>query len=149
MVNPNDSIRFRNVISKRYKLYNKDIAEVMEAFLTEVSKININIKGPLFYSINDVPNNDIMEMEFFISIKEDKAEVYDDMDFHSYFSIENMISESIFEDFEKNTEITYAILNKYLKQNKLIQVTPIFHVISGDQTLQYALIKIGVSENEN
>lgn len=149
MVNPNDSIRFRNVISKRYKLYNKDIAEVMEAFLTEVSKININIKGPLFYSINDVPNNDIMEMEFFIPIKEDKAEVYDDMDFHSYFSIENMISESIFHDFEKNTEITYTILNEYLKQNKLIQVTPIFHVISGDQTLQYAFIKIGVSENEN
>ena len=38
------------------------------------------------------------------------------------------------------------LFKKYMKENKLEQVTPLFAVISGDDTLQYISYKVGVIE---
>ncbi|MGF7046817.1 hypothetical protein J2T13_001319 [Paenibacillus sp. DS2015] len=35
----------------------------------------------------------------------------------------------------------------YIEHHKLRQVTPIFHIISGDRSLQYVFIKIGIVSN--
>ena len=59
-----------------------------------------------------------------------------------------MISVCIFSDFEKNTEVAYKVLLDYIEHNEWHQVTPIFHVISGDQSLPYLFVKIGVSRGE-
>jgi hypothetical protein len=149
MVNPNDSIRFTNVISRKYRFHYNDMQKALEDFINDVMKLNVILKGPLFYSINNVPIDELLNVEFFTSVKNDKVSLMEDMSFHSYFSIENMISYCLFSNFESNTEVAYRILIDYMEQNNLKQVTPIFHVLSGNHTMQYAFIKIGVSNDSN
>lgn len=87
-----------------------------------------------------------MNVEFFMPVREDYVDTKDIMEFHSYFSIENMISHSIYDKVEQNTELVYRLLLDYIEENELQQVTPIFHVMSGDRSFPYIFIKIGVSE---
>lgn len=147
MINSYDNIRLTNVISKKYYFNYKDFEEVMKDFLNGVSKLGVQIKGFPFYSINKFPEKDEnTAMEFFISVRESTVNVPEDMMFHSYFSIEDMISMTVFEDYDKSSEKSYEELKKYMKENKLEQVTPLFAVISGDDTLQYISYKVGVIE---
>lgn len=150
MINPNDSIRFTNVVSKKYQFYYKDMGKVIKEFLSDIEKKGAIIKGPLFYSLNNIPMDKNMNVELFMPIEQDKFEIDKDMCFYSYFSIEDMVSIYMYANFEKNTEIGYSVLLNYMDENKLEQVTPIFHVILGDETMRYVCIKVGViSEEEN
>lgn len=148
MINPNDSIRFTNVISKKYHFYYEDMDKAIKEFLNNIDRKGAIIKGPLFYSLNNIPMDKMMDVELFMPIEQDKLEIDKDMCFYSYFSIENMVSIYIYANFEKNAEIAYAALLNYIDENKLKQITPIFHVLSGDQTMQYVIIKIGTISDE-
>ncbi|MBA4535591.1 DUF5085 family protein [Bacillus aquiflavi] len=149
MINPNDSIRYMNVVSKTYHFHYNDIDDIMKRFLTEVVQ-NTMIKGPLFYSINNVPMDEMVNAEFFMPIEEDHLELGNEMYFHSYYAVEDMLSICLYDQFEKHTEVAYHMLLEYMEQNDLTQTTPFFHVISGDETLQYVFIKVGVyKKNEN
>lgn len=148
MINPNDSIRFKNVVSKKYSFYYEDMDKAIEEFLDNICEKGAVAKGPLFYSLNNIPMDKMMNVEFFMPIEQDKFEVDNGVYFHSYFSIENMVSIYICDNFEKNTEVAYAALLNYIDENKLKQVTPIFHVILGDETMRYAAIKIGTISDE-
>lgn len=143
MINPNDSIRLTNVVSRKYRFYYEDMEEVIKEFLDNIYKKGAVVKGPLFYSLNNIPMDKIMDVELFMPIEQDKFEIDNGVCFHSYFSIENMVSIYICDNFEKNTEIAYAALLNYIAENKLKQVTPIFHVALGDETMRYVAIKIG------
>ncbi|NMM62861.1 DUF5085 family protein [Clostridium sp. P21] len=145
MINKHDYIRLTNVISQKYYFNYKDFENVMKEFLDEVNALKVHIKGFPFYSINMFPTiNENVGMEFFISVEEDYIDVPEGMDFHSYFSIENMVSTTVFNDYEKNSEEAYSKLQSFIKENKLEQTTPFFNVPSGDDTLQYVFLKIGV-----
>lgn len=148
MINPNDSIKFTNVVSKKYRFYYEDMDKVLKEFLNDIDRRGAIIKGPLFYSFNNIPMDKNMDVELFMPIEEDKFQIDKDMCFYSYFSIENMVSIYMYANFEKNTEIAYAALLNYIDENKLKQVTPIFHVILGDETMRYAAIKIGTISDE-
>lgn len=149
MIDSNDSIRYTNVVSKRCRFHYKDIDEVIKSFLEELVNQKLTVKGPLFYSINNVPMDEIVDGELFMPIQEDDMELKEDMNFHSYFSIEGMISICINTQFERLTEVAYRVLLDYIEDNKLSQATPIFHIISGDRSLQYVFIKIGVYKKPN
>lgn len=145
MINTYDYIRLTNVISQKYYFNYKDFENAMKDFLNEVNALNVNIKGFPFYSINVFPTtNENVGMEFFISVEEDYINVPEGMNFHSYFSIENMISTTVFNDYEKNSNEAFLRLKKFINENKLEQITPFFNVISGDYTLQYIFLKVGV-----
>ncbi|UFT99209.1 DUF5085 family protein [Radiobacillus kanasensis] len=146
MINPNDSIRYTNVISRKYEFQYQELENVFNDFVQEVIHLGATIKGPLFYSVNNVPMDEVLLSEFFIPIHEDDLVVPEDMRFHSYFSVENMISIYVHNHFETKTEVAYRLLLDYISDNELEQVTPIFHVISGDHSMQYAMIKIGVQK---
>lgn len=152
MINPNDSIRFTNVVSKRYRFNYRDMDKAMVEFRNEIDKRGVSAKGPLFYSLNNVPTDKMMNVEFFMPIEQHRFETDEDIYFHSYFGVDNMISISVYANFEKNTQIAYAALLNFINENKLKQVTPIFHVILGNETMEYVVIKVGVisiEENEN
>lgn len=150
MINTHDYIRLTNIISKKYYFNYKDFENVMKEFLNNINTLKLNINGFPFYSINMFPTvNENVSMEFFISVKESYVEVPKDMAFHSYFSIENMISTNVFNDYEKNSEEVYLKLESFIEENKLEQTTPFFNVISGDETLQYAFLKVGVASINN
>ncbi|ADU31802.1 DUF5085 family protein [Evansella cellulosilytica] len=145
MINPMDSIRYKNVVSKRYQVYYRDLDSVIEEFVTEIVEQEGTLKGPLFYSLNNIPLDEIMQIELFMPIEEDDMALLDGQYFHSYFSVEDMISLCLFDEFETKTEIAYRALIDYIEEQQLKQITPIFHVVSGDETLQYMFIKIGVT----
>lgn len=145
MINTFDHIRLTNVISKKYYFNYKDFEEVMKGFLNKVNELGVQIKGFPFYTINRFPEKDEnTAMEFFISVRESTVKVPEDMMFHSYFSIEDMISMTVFEDYEENCEKALYELQKFIEENNMNQVTPFFNVVSGDDTLQYITLKVGV-----
>lgn len=145
MINIYDDIRLTNVISKEYYFNYRDFEDVMEDFLDIIGELNVKIKGFPFYSINKFPKkNEYVAMEFFIAVTDSYVDVPEDMKFHSYFSIEDMISITVFNDYEKNAKKAYKELKKFAKKNKLKQITPFFNVIGGDDTLQYNILKVGV-----
>lgn len=146
MLNNQDSIRYRNVLSKKYRFHYKDMEKAIEDFMTKVSELKATVKGPLLYSLNNLPMDEMMNVEFFMPVKEDFIDTKEIMDFHSYYNIENMISQSLYNNVEQNTELVYRIMLDYIEEHDLEQVTPIFHVMSGDRSFPYVFIKIGVSE---
>ena len=151
MINPHDSIRYTNVVSRKYRFHYKEMENVLRDFQQDVLKLgtSVKVKGPLFYSINNVPMDEVIHGEFFLPVHQDNVRVMEDMQFHSYFSIENMVSHCLFAHFESLTEVSYRILFDYMSYYHLIQNTPIFHVISGDKSLNYVFIKIGVVQQKN
>lgn len=148
MINPTDSIKYRNVVSRKYIFHANDIEQAFKEFLEDVAQTQADIKGPLFYSINNVPTEKLVKAEFFIPVRDEKIELEEDMLFHSYFEISGMISNYLFFEFEKTAEIGYARLFDYMEENRLRQVTPIFHILSGDKSFQYVKIAIGVASEE-
>ncbi|MFD0588497.1 DUF5085 family protein [Paenibacillus sp. GCM10027627] len=148
MVLLGDSIRYTNVISKRYRYHYSDTNDVMESFLNDVGDTKATIKGPLFYSINNLPMDEMVNAEFFMPVYENQVETRENMYFHSYYNIEDMITFCIHDQFETATEEAYGALMHYMDQNGLQQVTPIFHIISGDRSLAYVNIKIGIAPEE-
>jgi len=146
MINPNDSIRFTNVVSSKYSFHYSEFKEVMQNFIESVVRCDASVNGPLFYSINNVPKDEMVSAEFFIPVEEDQINGTGGMKFHSYFCVEDMISICLYQNFQQQTEVAYALLLEYVAQNQLKQVTPIFHVITGDETLQYVYIKMGVGQ---
>lgn len=145
MINPKDAIRYTNVVSKTYRFHYKNMDDIINQFLFELVQQKVTIKGPLFYSMNNAPMDEMVNAEFFMPIEEDNLEVMKDTYFHSYYSIEDMISICLFDQFEKNTEIAYYMLLEYMELNDLNPTTPFFHIITGDETLQYVFIKVGVT----
>ncbi|MEH7381279.1 DUF5085 family protein [Bacillus sp. JJ1533] len=143
MINPNDSIRYTNVISKKFRFHYHEMNAVMNGFFQDVAKLGVTMKGPFFYSINNVPMDEIVHAELFMPIREDAAPVHDDFEFHSYFSIEEMASICLHKEFEKNTQVAYHMLFSYIEESNLRPITPIFHVVSGDENFRYMFIKIG------
>lgn len=148
MVLLGDSIRYTNVLSKKYSFHHHDMNEVIEGFFDDIVKSTATVKGPFFYSINNVPTDEIVYAEFFMPVEQNDVDVPEGMFFHSYFNIEDMVTFCVYERVEEATEIAYGHLIAYIHQNRLRQVTPIFHVVSGDHSLQYVSIKIGIAPAE-
>lgn len=144
MINPHDSIKLTNVVSRKYHFHYKDMELSIADFINDLVKLGVTIKGPLVYSLHNVPMDEMMNVEFYMPIEEDHVQIPDNMSFQSYFLIDNMISTVDLVNEEASTEAAYAKLINYIEENHLQQATPIFHVVSGDQTLQYVFIKIGV-----
>ncbi len=149
MINPNDSIRCTNVVSKKYRYPYKEMGDALADFNQRIVGQGASVKGPFFYSINNVPMEKVVHGEFFLPIHQDRIRLADGMSFHSYFSIENMISDFVLADFEKYMEVSYRILIDYMKDRHLRQATPIFHVLSGDAEMPYIHVKIGVMPEDN
>lgn len=145
MINPSDSIEYTNVISRKYSTKFGYIDALIKEFLDDIGKLNVSVRGPLFYSIINFDKNETMEIEIFMPVKEDYVNVMDDMYFHSYYSVEDMVSCSIYSDFENTTKEAYKMIADYISKNNLKQVTPIYHIVSGDRTLQYVIVKVGAA----
>lgn len=97
--------------------------------------------GPVFYSLNNVPKDKKMKVEFFIPVKE-IVDTKDEMKFHSFYSVEQMISMRITNDFEHKTEEAYSALLQFIQSQNLIQLTPPYHIIDTVDNA-FVTIKIG------
>lgn len=64
VVNPKDSIKYTSVVSRKYHFYYKDLEQHLSDFMSDVFQLKATIKGPLFYSINNIPLDEMLHAEF-------------------------------------------------------------------------------------
>ena len=111
-------------------------------FFGEVKQLGAHPNGPFFYSLNNVPKDKIMRVEFYLPVKEN-IDAKGDMKFHSFYSVEQMVSTRIKGDFERNTEMAYSALFQFLDTYNLKQMTPPYHIIDNVGEQQFVTIKVG------
>lgn len=148
MINNNDSLKFSRVISKKIYIEYNDLKDEMEQFLLDINSCRAIPTGNFFYSLNNIPIDGKMDVELFCPIKESDFQVSSNLQFHSYYSIDNMISYCLYANIEKNVEVAYGLLLKYMNIYGLKQVTPFFHYFSGSKDRQHVYIKVGVAVKE-
>lgn len=143
MINTNDSIRYGNVISKKYSFYYKDMERVLGDFKLKMEIRGLHPAGPLFYSLLNVPLDEKPAIEVFMPVEEDGTDETDDMEFHTYYDVEHMLSIIVAEHFETETEAAYSALLELMEQYSLVQTTPFYHIVMGDKSFRYVIIKVG------
>ena len=107
MVNLKDSIRYKNVISKRFTTNFSDVEKCFETFSQELKEKDIMVKGPFYVAINDLSEEGPLDVELFASIYP-LQNVPDGMNFHTYYSVEHMASMVVKNNIDKN-------VTKYLR----------------------------------
>ncbi len=142
MINPHDSIRCMNVLSRMYQFHYLDMSDVMKDFIEDATQLG-TYRGPMFYALHNIPQDEVMLGEFFLPLEEPVADAGDELTFHSYYSIENLLGISILGQFETNTEVAYRLLIDYMTEHNLRQNTPFYHIFNVDDTMQQVSIKVG------
>lgn len=128
-----DVFEARNVIRKRTSFHVSQMREELDAFMTAVEEAGGHPSGPVVYSLNNVPYDGNMDIEFFLPLEEDYIEV-EGMRFSSYFEINHVIMASVDHDYEDLTKEVYARLLWSLKQNNQEQNTPFYHILIPEGT---------------
>lgn len=142
------SIAYTNVVSREYIFHYPDMKEAIEDFMSEISKVNLTIKGPMFYALKNIPSDGNMYIELFMPVNEDKIPISETLQFRSYYYVDEMLMKRYTGDYEKLTEQVYGEMLQYMEDNNLNLASPIYHVFSGDESLQYVEVKIAVFNEE-
>lgn len=129
-----------NVVRRRETFAYKEMSEHIEQFVADVKKSGGTPTGMFFYSLNNTPFDEVVDIEFFISVDEDYIEGNNLM-FSSYFEINNTIQITVQNDFETLTEIAYAKLIATIEHNQQDIRTPFYHIINrGEDKLSVTVV---------
>ncbi|MGG0184812.1 DUF5085 family protein [Bacillus rhizoplanae] len=148
MIIEGQSIAYTNVVSKEYYFHYEDMEEAIEDFMSEIAKANLTVKGPMFYALKNIPSDENMYVELFMPVNEDKIPASETIQFRSYYYVDEMLMKRYTGDYEKLTEHVYVEMLQYMEDNNLNLASPIYHVFSGDESLQYVEVKIAVYSEE-
>ena len=118
----------RNVIKKRKTFHVSQMRNELDAFMTAIYEAGGHPAGPIVYSLNNVPHEGNMDIEFFLPLEEEFLEVKG-MKFSSYFEINNIIMVTLNHDYEELTKEAYARLLWTLEKNNREQQTPFYHIL--------------------
>lgn len=124
-------IGFQNVVSKRAICHYSEMKKNYENFVSGIADEGYNLKGPYFYSLNNVPKDEMVDIEMFFPIIEN---IFEAKGYHfaSYFEINQLLKIIIIGDFDSRTEQSYAELLITLEENNLSIATPFYHVLPKD-----------------
>ena len=125
----NHEIAYQNVVSKYYRFAPADIDAAIQDFHKILEEGGYEITGNLFYSmLSDPRDEEIMEAEIFLPIIEGEYTPQEDekVSFNSYFNIKPMVMTRVLDDFEQQAQVKYWEVIHYIKQNGLVQTTPVF-----------------------
>ncbi|MBC1412861.1 DUF5085 family protein [Listeria welshimeri] len=136
---------FQNVVSKRTKFHYSEMEKNYEDFASGITDGGYSIKGPYFYSLNNVPTDEMIDVEMFFPIIENSFEV-EGYQFASYFEINQLLKTTIVGDFDRTTEHSYAGLLVTLEENKLNLATPFYHIFPKNGS-KYVDLYIGYYRN--
>lgn len=139
-----NKIAFQNVVRQRLSFHYSEMEEHLEQFINGIVEAGYQLKGPFFYSLNNVPLNEVIEIELFIPISNDLFSLKG-YNFSTYFEISNLLKTIIKGDLKTLTEIEYAKLIIAMEKNDLEMVTPFYHVVPKNG-LEYLELLVGYSE---
>ena len=140
-----NKIAFQNVVRQRLSFHYSEMEEHLEQFIKGIVEAGYQFKGPFFYSLNNVPLNEVIEIELFMPISNDVFSLKG-YNFSTYFEISNLLKTIIKGDIKTLTETEYAKLIIALEENDLEMVTPFYHVVPKNG-LEYLELLVGYSEN--
>jgi len=146
MCNLHDFMHYSNVVSKSYQVP-KDRSELaIQDFLAETFGLGLKCVSLPFLTI-DILENDMLRICIYISIEADSPELPADMHYDSYFAVDDMASICVTGDVQKNMSGAYVKLYDFLKKESRQAITPAFHIMGGDQSLQYTIVKVGYADD--
>ena len=140
-----NKIAFQNVVRQRLSFHYSEMEEHLEQFIKGIVEAGYQFKGPFFYSLNNVPLNEVIEIELFMPISNDVFSLKG-YNFSTYFEISNLLKTIIKGDIKTLTETEYAKLIIALEKNNLEMVTPFYHVVPKNG-LEYLELLVSYSEN--
>lgn len=128
MIVENHQIAYRNVASKLYRFVPEEMNLAISDFDNILSENGYHPDGRMFFSIISDPTDEVMTVEVFLSIEESQFHLNSDeeVNFHSYFSVNHMIMTRITDDFDEQSQVKYWELMDYLKRHHMTQKTPVF-----------------------
>lgn len=134
-------LAFQNVVRKRMSFHYSELEKHLEQFVSGVVDAGYQLKGPFFYSLNNVPLNEIVDIEMFMPVSNDIFQL-EGYKFSTYFELNNLLKTVVRGDFASMTEVGFAKLIVSLEENDLEMATPFYHVIPKDG-LQYLELLVG------
>ena len=137
-----EKLAYQNVVSRRAKFHYSKLGEQLESFVSDVVRVGGTPRGPYFYSLNNVPLDEITDIEFFLPIQESVLRPDQGMQFHSYFEICPLAAGIVKGDVESQTELVYAQLLAALDSRGLVINAPFFHAFPSDRS-KYASVYLG------
>ena len=129
----------RNVIKKRSTFHVSQMKNELAAFMSAIDEAGGHPAGPIVYSLNNIPYEGNMDIEFFLPLEEEFLEV-EGMQFSSYFEINNIIMVTLNHDYEELTKEAYARLLWTLEENNREQHTPVYHILQTEGTGQVTIL---------
>ncbi|WP_054950396.1 DUF5085 family protein [Numidum massiliense] len=147
MIVENHVIAHRNVASKLYRFVPEEIDLAMTDFDTILREHGYHTNGTLFFTIMSDPTAEIMTAELFLAIEEDDFDVdpEEEIQFHSYFFVDQMLMTRITADFNEQSQVQYWALIDYINKHDMSQRTPIFVVYKRSNAGEpYVEMSVGV-----
>ena len=138
-------LAYQNVVSRRRRFHYGELAVQLGRFVSDVLGHGGRPRGPAFYSLNNVPLDEITDIEFFLPIREAAFAAPDGMRFHSYLEISPTVRGIVTGEVERRTEYVYAQLLAALESRGLRVNAPFFHVFPDDGSA-YATVYLGYAE---
>ena len=139
---------YRNVVWHSYKLHYADFERALEDFNQKLVNAHLTISGPLFYALHNVPLDEMMEIDIFVPVEQTYVSREKTLLFQTYFFIDGMLMTRMKGDYEENTEVAYAEIFHFVKDNNLQITSPIFHILRGDDEVQWVDLKVKVFDPE-
>lgn len=137
-------IAFQNVVRKRLSFHYSELEKHLEQFVSGIVDTGYQLKGPFFYSLNNVPLNEIVDIEMFMPVSNDIFHL-EGYKFSTYFELNNLLKTVVKGDFSSMTEVGFAKLVVSIEVNGLEIATPFYHVLPKDG-LQYLELLVGYTD---
>ncbi|MBP2622284.1 DUF5085 family protein [Streptococcus panodentis] len=136
-----EKIAFQNVVRKRASFHYSEMDKHLSQFVSELTEAGYQLKGPFFYSLNNVPLNEIVDIEMFMPISNNAFHL-EGYKFSTYFEVRDLLKTVVKGDFSAMTEVGFAKLVLSLEENDLEIATPFYHIVPQDG-LRYLELLVG------
>jgi hypothetical protein len=143
-----ERLGYQNVVSSRKTFHYSELAVRFEEFTSAIAQSGYDPKGPFFYSLNNVPMDEMVDIEMFLPIRQDTFDDEPGLFFHSYFEVSPLLRGVVAGDFENRTEQVYAQLLGIMDANDLVINSPFFHVVQHGVS-PFVSVYVGYSRPES
>lgn len=145
-VTAHERLAYQNVVSSRATFHYSELAERFDRFVSRIAAKGCDPTGPFFYSLNNVPMEELVDIEMFLPIQQHTFHAEEGLVFHSYFEVSPLLRGVVKGDLENQTELVYAHLLATAESNDWQINSPFYHLPQRDVS-GYALVFMGYTES--
>ena len=136
-----DRLAYQNVVRRNFRAHYSEMEAQMNDFIAGILEAGYRLKGPFFYSLNNVPLDEIVDIDLFFPIYDDFFQL-EGYEFSTYFEVKQLLKTVVTHDFQTLTEYAYALLVATIEENGLELQTPFYHILPTTD-LEYVEVLVG------